>query len=172
MGVEMQRDEHQKNCLRRLSPAMLALAFSAFLAAAQMGHCQGLTKGADLSFGAIVPYSGGTVKVTPLGVRSATGGVLPVPASAVSAATFTVTGASNATYAISLAPPIGTVTLSDGAGHSMAVDTFTSDPIGSGTVSAASPGTQELKVGATLHVAASQAVGQYTGSYEVTVTFN
>jgi hypothetical protein len=152
---------------------MLVSALLALLAAVQTGHCEGITKTADLSFGAMVPYTGGTVTVTPFGVRNATGGVLLVSgfAGSIHAATFTVTGSPNATYSIGL-PEDGTVTLRDGADHSMALDTFTSVPAGSGTVSGASPGTQTLKVGATLHVGASQAAGQYTGSYEIIVAFN
>ena len=111
--------------------------------------------------------------VTPFGVRSATGGALLVLASSVipSAATFTVTGNSDATYSISL-PPDGTVTLSDGANHFMDVDTFRSIPSGNGVLSGASPGTQTLRVGATLQIGPRQHTGQYTGSYDITIVFN
>jgi len=169
----MRHSHEVGNSLRRLRPAILASALLAFLATAQTGHCQGITKTADLGFGAMVPYSGGTVEITPLGDRSATGGVLLVPgfSGSIHAATFTVSGPSNSTYSITL-PEDGTVTLSDGANHSMALDTFTSSPTGSGTVSGASPGTQTLRVGATLHVGSPQAAGQYSGSYEIIIAFN
>jgi type 1 fimbria pilin len=50
----------------------------------------------------------------------------------------------------------------------MTVDTFTSNPSGTGTLSG---GAQTLNVGATLHVAGAQAAGNYTGTYNVTVAY-
>jgi hypothetical protein len=126
-----------------------------------------IAKTADMNFGDVVAGgSAGTVVLTPAGARSATGGTTLGSGTSVAAAAFNVTGQANATYAITL-PASATVT--SGA-NSMTVDTFTSNPSGTGTLSGG--GSQALSVGATLNVGASQATGTYTGSFNVTVTYN
>jgi hypothetical protein len=80
-------------------------------------------------------------------------------------ALFTVTGAAAATYAITL-PTSESLT---GPGDPMTLDTFTSDPVGTGLLTA---GTQTLKVGGTLHVGINQTTGDYTTSFNVTVAYN
>lgn len=129
-----------------------------------------ITKQADLQFGKFIAGgSGGTVVITPAGSRSATAGVtLYAPGSVQTAAAFNVTGDGSSTYAITL-PADGTITLSDGASNTMAVSSFTSNPSGTGTLTA---GNQTLDVGATLVVAANQAAGSYTGSFNVSVDYN
>jgi len=144
----------------------------ALLAVTHAGYAQlSVTMVSDLGFGALVPNSGGTVVITPLGERRATGGVQPLACSSSlpSAAVFTVTGDTGATYSIML-PADGTVSLSDGHNHTMSVDTFTPLPSPPGQLS--SGGTQTVKVGATLHVSQGQAVGAYGGSFDVTVAYN
>jgi hypothetical protein len=51
----------------------------------------------------------------------------------------------------------------------MAVNTFTSNPSGTGTLSG---GTQTLNVGATLNVAVGQLPGVYSGQFTVMVNYN
>jgi hypothetical protein len=127
-----------------------------------------LSKTADLNFGDVVPSGAlGTVVVSPAGVRSATGGASLGSGAAVTAAAFTVSGQGSATYAITL--PASTI-VTKGGGVNMTVDTFTSNPSGTGALSGG--GSQNLTVGATLNVAASQATGTYTGTFDVTVTYN
>ncbi len=127
----------------------------------------GITSSAGLDFGDVFRGpSAGTVLLTAAGVRtsSLTLGALH----AVSAAAFTVTGGANATYAITLPTSI---TLTGPAGSTaMTVDTFTSNPGSTGTLS--SGGTQVLTVGASLDVGANQADGDYNGTFTVTVTYN
>jgi len=62
-----------------------------------------------------------------------------------------------------------TVNITSGS-NTMTVNTFTSSPATTGTLS--SGGTQDLKVGATLNVSAAQAAGTYTNSTAVPVTVN
>lgn len=133
-----------------------------------------ITKNQDLSFGTVVPSgSGGTVVLAPAGARTVSGGVSFSLADVGRQAKFTVTGDSNATYAISLPASItiqknllsGLLT---GPG-SMVVDGFTSDPAGTGQLVS---GTQVLQIGATLHVAANQVPGAYSGLFNVTVEYN
>lgn len=120
-----------------------------------------------LDFGDVVPGPlGGTVVMTPAGVRSTTGDALLGSGASATAAAFTVTGDDGATYSITL--PTLPETLASGV-NTMTVDNFTSNPSGTGTLSG---GSQTLNVGATLHVGAVQAIGTYTGSFDVTVAYN
>lgn len=121
-----------------------------------------------LAFGKFVAGSGGAVIVSAAGVRSASGGVVLVPSGAGAVARFVVSGNPNVTYAITL-PADGVVSLASGA-NTMTLNTFTSSPGGTGTLSGA--GTQTLSVGATLAVGSNQAVGSYSGSFDVTVIYN
>jgi hypothetical protein len=129
----------------------------------------GITNTANMNFGNVaVSAVAGTVVITPAGVRSTTGGcTLPVITGTVAAGAFNVTGAANYTYAITL-PAVAT-TITSG-GNTMTVDTWTSTPSGTGTLSAG--GSQALTVGATLNVAGSQAAGTYVSGTPFTVTVN
>jgi hypothetical protein len=130
-----------------------------------------ISKTVDMNFGNIVSGAAlGTVVLTPAGIRSVTGGAfLPtaVPGT-ITAASFTVTGAANFTYAITL--PAAATTVTSGA-NTMTVDTWTSTPTTTGTLTG---GTQTLTVGGTLHVGASQAAGVYVSgtAFAVTVAYN
>jgi len=129
----------------------------------------GITNTADMNFGNVaVSTVAGTVVLTPAAVRSTTGGcTLPVITGTVAAAAFNVTGAASYTYAITL--PAAATTITSG-GNTMTVDTWTSTPSGTGTLSAG--GSQTLTVGATLNVGASQAAGTYVSGTPFTVTVN
>ena len=130
-----------------------------------------IAKNVDMNFGNIVSGAAlGTVVLTPAGVRSKTGGAfLPstLPGT-VTAASFTVTGATGYTYAITL--PAAVTTVTSGA-NTMTVDTWTSTPTGTGTLAG---GTQTLTVGGTLHVGANQVAGTYVSgtAFTVTVAYN
>lgn len=126
-----------------------------------------LTKTTDLNFGSIIPSTGGTIQVAPNGTRTVTSGAASLFGGTVTAATFTVGGTGNSTYAITLP---GSHTISSG-GNNMTVATFTSNPSGTGTLAA---GTQTLTVGATLTVGNAQPTGVYTSvtGFDVTVNYN
>jgi hypothetical protein len=127
-----------------------------------------ITNTVSLQFGMIASSaSAGTVTVTTAGVRSSTGGVTLANGTPATAASFSVTGADNNTYSITL-PVDGTTTIT-GAGDPMGVN-FVSSPSGAGTLSGA--GAQTLLVGATLSVGASQAAGAYAGTFDATVDYN
>ncbi len=105
----------------------------------------------------------GTVTVTPAGARSSVdvdllGGI---PA----AASFDATGASDATYSITLP---SSATLTSGA-NTMTIDSFTDDAGASPTLPG---GSDTFNVGATLNVGATQAAGTYSGTFSVTVNYN
>ncbi len=130
-----------------------------------------ISKTSDMSFGNISVQSGtgGIVILAPNGSRTRTAGVtLPAITGTVSAAGFTVSGEGNYTYDITL-PSTVTLTHSGGV-QTMAANSFTSNPSGTGQLSS---GSQNVAVGATLTVAAGQLAGVYTSStFDVTVNYN
>nr|NQU90936.1 DUF4402 domain-containing protein [Bacteroidota bacterium] len=126
-----------------------------------------LTNTQPLAFGNIAASTtAGTVTIATAGTRSSLGGVTPSAIGVFNNAIFTVEGQGDATYAIAL--PAST-TISNGT-ETMTVDNFISDPSSTGLLS--SLGAQTMNVGATLNVGISQAVGNYTGTYSVTVSYN
>ena len=126
-----------------------------------------ITKNTDMDFADVIATgSSGTVVLSTAGARSVTGGATLGNGTGAAAAAFTVTGDPASTYSISL-PTSTTITSSP---NTMTVNTFTSSPSGTGTLSGG--GTQALTVGATLQVGASQAQGSYTGTFDVTVAYN
>lgn len=134
-----------------------------------------IAKTVDMNFGNLYVSlaTGGTVILTPAGVRSFTGNIgFPVLSGTITAASFTVTGLADATYSIAL--PAGSLTLTHSLGTAtMIVDTWTSTPtVAAGGVLTA--GTQTLNVGATLHVTAAQLTGVYVSltPFDVTVNYN
>lgn len=132
---------------------------------------QTMTTVQDLSFGAFVAGSGGTVTISPQAARTGSGDVVLMTSGQFSqgrAASFDLSGSSNATYQITL-PSDGSVTLTGSQGGSMSLSAFTSSPSGSGQLNLL--GTQTLYVGATLAVSSNQAAGSYSGSFSVTAVF-
>ena len=129
-----------------------------------------IAKTTNMSFGNLaVTATAGTVVLAPAGTRTATAGVtLPNVTGTVTAAAFNVTGEGTSTYSISLP---SSYTLNGPGGATMVVDTFTSNPGGTGALTA---GAQTISVGATLNVNGSQAVGSYVNAegFPVTVNYN
>ena len=128
-----------------------------------------ISKTADLRFGKFSALTGGTIVMSDAGSRSATGAVVLSSTDAGGAASFSVSGDPNATYAITL-PASTTITHTVDNTKTMTVDTFTSNPSGTGTLSAG--GSQAISVGATLTVGNAQTVGSYTGTFDVSVEYN
>ena len=130
-----------------------------------------ISKTVDMNFGNLaVNNTPGTIVLTPASARTATGGVtfLPSQPGTITAASFTVTGLAGATYSITL--PATPTVISNG-GNNMNVDTWTSTPTPTGTLTG---GTETLNVGATLNVPASSPFGVYTSAtpFNVTVNYN
>ena len=140
-------------------------------ACAQQVGTLATTRGLD--FGQFVAGTGGTVVLSPGGVRSRTGGVILLNSPSAAAATFAVgvTGTSKGTKlrtVIVTLPANGTVRLSSGS-NSMAVDSFVSSPAAG--VSSAISTTPTVSVGATLTAAPNQPAGTYSGSFSVIANF-
>ena len=125
-----------------------------------------IVKNSDLLFGSVVrPTAAGTVVVAAAGGR--TSPTLIFGNGAFNPANFTVFRGGNGNPHYDIVLP-NSLTITNGAGGTMTVDTFTSMPVGGGF---AQP-TQGLNVGATLRVGANQALGTYTGFFAVTVIKN
>ena len=131
-----------------------------------------------LFFGDIVAsVTGGNVVLNPVDdTRTATGGLTLVGPDPFHSALITVTGQALRTFAITL-PANGTVTLT-GPGTAMPVNAFTA-AVGATALTApftralsATPGTLAFKVAGTLVVGANQTVGDYAGTFPVTVAYN
>ena len=120
-----------------------------------------ITPEQDLNFGKVSNNTAGTVVVATNG--SATG-LSQIGTTAPTAATFDVTAAQGFRYVVTLPE---TVELKSG-NNTIGVGTFThnagTEPTGTGTI-------QTISVGATLTVAASQATGNYTGTFNVGVAY-
>lgn len=128
-----------------------------------------ITKTADLRFGSFSTSAAGqTVVISPAGARTLTG-VLGSAGTPSGAASFTVAGTGTNTYAITLSGNVNITTGAGGVAETMQVSAFTSDPSGTGALTA---GSQTLNVGATLTTVASQAGGAYTGTFTTTVEYN
>lgn len=137
---------------------------------------QSLTATQGLSFGSFVASNGGTISVSPAGVRSQTGTVgLITLRSNSSAAQFTITGGpSNAVFSLGLpadrAAGLELVGGAGGRGTAMPLTNFVSSLGPSPTLTLS--GTRQFSVGATLHVQSNQPVGDYSATINVTVQFN
>lgn len=140
-----------------------------------------INKIADLSFGDVFPGSvAGTVALDPVtgtATPTGTGVSLGIAAHAAAPASFSMTGKKNATFSLTLpstvsmsgpgpAIEVNSITCAVGAGSTMTGPTFT------GALSAL--GDQNVKVGGTMAIstAALQTEGAYSGTFNVTVTYN
>jgi hypothetical protein len=146
---------------------LLVLAVVALQPGDALAQQVNLVNNRGLDFGRFVAGSGGTVVVTPAGLRSRTGGVALLNSPSVGQASFTASRAGgNKTATIITLPPNGNVRLTSGA-NSMAVGSFVSTPASTMSIQTA----QTLAVGATLTVAPNQAPGNYSGTFTVTVNY-
>lgn len=125
----------------------------------------------DLNFGNILAgKSNGIIILGTNGVRRIEGGAsLPSALGTISPAEFMITG--EGSYSFSITLPLSPITLTNSTGTNeiMMVDSFTSSPETTGTLS---EGKQILKVGANLNVGANQAPGIYISDIPFTVTVN
>jgi len=128
-----------------------------------------ITNTAGLHFGTIMRSAAlGPVTVATDGTRSSTGGgTLSALAPLHSVATFDLEGESGNDVIITL--PAST-TITNGT-QTMLVDNFVSDPDDTNPVTLGGTPTV-LSVGATLNVAANQASGTYTGTFDVSINYN
>jgi len=133
-----------------------------------------ITKNIEMNFGNIaVSSTAGTVILAPDNTRTKTDGVtLPQTEGTVSAAKFTVNGQADFMYDITLPSTDLTLTETAGQSETMVVNAFTSTP--GETAGVLTNGSEEVFVGATLNVNATQLAGTYTNAtgFNVTVNYN
>ncbi len=122
-----------------------------------------VTQKFDLAFGSAAGDAdlAGTVVISPAGTKTVTGGAADF-GGADRAAEITVQGTKNTSYSCILP---GSITVTSGA-NSATVDTFTTNPGLSGTFGPS--GKVSMNIGATLHLAAGQAAGIYSGTFDLT----
>lgn len=135
--------------------------------------------GNALNFGLVnVGSTAGTVVVSTLGAATTGGGVAST--SSATAARFSLSGTANKTYAITL--PAAAVTINGTSGNAlstgatMTVNSFVSRPVSTGadatTGTLDATGNDNFSIGGTLNVSATQAEGQYSGNFTVSVAYN
>lgn len=117
----------------------------------------------------------GTAVLTTQNVESATGGVTLTSGTSTSVASFQITGSAAKTYALTVVTP--SVNISGPAGSTaMTVDNFLTYPVSTGsdalTGTLDASGVDVFKVGGTLHVAANQVEGAYSGSFTISAVYN
>lgn len=123
-----------------------------------------ITAGTALNFGTFAANStGGTVAITTASARSSTGSVALSSTTPGVAGSFTVTGNASSTFAITNP---GTFNVTSGA-NSMAVNLT-----GLATTGTLTAGSATILVPGTLTVGASQAAGNYAGTYTMAVEYN
>lgn len=130
-----------------------------------------ISKTADMAFGNVVKPSSGNGTYT-IGNGADTLSVSGTGAAAASGTTsrakFTVTGEGAQTFAITVP---STMTMTSGA-NNVTVNLTTAASTGSLSGSLGSSGTASVNVGGNFTIANTQASGDYTGSFNVTVAYN
>ena len=129
-----------------------------------------ITKNQDLNFGSVAPSAStnGTMVLDHGGGVYTSGGVTSLPNSGYSPAAYTISGVPAASFSVTIAPTI--VTLSGPRG-TLTVGAFVRS--GPTPISLdSSTGLASFTVGATLYVNAGQLPGNYTGTFDVTVAYN
>ena len=147
---------------------LLVLAIVALHPGDALAQQVNLVNNRGLDFGRFVAGSGGTVIVTPAGLRTRTGGVALLNSPSVGQASFTASrSGGNKTIVTVTLPANNSVRLTSGT-NSMAVNTFVRTP---STATLSLQTAQTIAVGATLTVAPNQAPGNYSGTFSVTVNY-
>ncbi len=127
----------------------------------------------DLRFGQFLqPSAAGTLTIAPNSTATAASGMtgniaIPQLATGRGSGAFTLTGTANRTFIVTLP---ASASISKGSA-SMSVTNFTANTLVGGLGSLNASGSYVLNVGARLNVGAGQAVGQYSGTYNITVIF-
>jgi hypothetical protein len=161
--------------LLRSRPILIAgiASLSALLSPAGREACAqqiNLSNTRGLDFGRFIAGTGGTVTISPSGLRSRTGGVILLNSPGAGQATFAagrgINNGGNKAVVMSL-PAIGATRLTSGS-NSMTVGAFVSSPASLLNVPLTGA---TLSIGATLTVPADQPAGHYSGSIPLIVNF-
>jgi hypothetical protein len=136
-----------------------------------------ITKTADLRFGQFVqPTSGGQIDINVGGVVDLTG-ITPSGLTSITqlgtgrgAGAFSVTGQAGRVYLVTLPPGAETFLTRSGGAETMKVSSIRRTG-GTANRTLSATGTDTLGLGGTLEVGANQAIGAYTGTITLTVTY-
>lgn len=131
-----------------------------------------IAKTSNLQFGSVTRPSvgSGSISLSPAGVASVTGSnVIRYPSPAATVAAFTVTGEGG--QAVTVSVP-STVTLSGSTGSVIATTSSTGGGAQVLSGSAGAAGTVQVRVGGTVPLSGSTAIGTFTGTLAVTVQYN
>lgn len=125
-----------------------------------------------LNFGRIiVEVGGGTITLSPFGIRTYTGQVMLID-DTYSTGKFVLGGMPESLVSIVLPSTPQTLRQSTG-NRTITVNQFTSDIPSGGQIARKTDGKAEISVGATLYIGGTlNSTGIYTGSYEVVFTYN
>ena len=130
-----------------------------------------ITNTAGLQFGKLArPSSAASVTITPAGAVTRTG-ISGVGTQTTSAAAFGVGGDGAAVFSIA-GPSGGTFSMLAGTSGTIVVTTSLSAATGTLSGTSGSAGTTSFTVGGVMPLAANQTVGAYSGTFNVTVTYN
>jgi hypothetical protein len=127
----------------------------------------------SMNFGSFVAGDQVGSIVIPASGAGISGSTVVTAGSNITPATFSVSGAKNATFSVTL--PEGPTTLTNLTGNGTLVVSDWTATSGQGSDSyVLADGTQKVKVGATLNVGTLEQnpKGTYTGSYQVTFSYN
>jgi hypothetical protein len=167
-----------------LLPIALAALLAPHSAQAQSAQATGFSQANVVTPGSIVPLTAlrfgqilipataGTMAINNAGTVTSTGGVTTAMAitqygTGRGPGAFELTGSPNRQCDVTLP---ASITISNGT-QTMTVNAFNANVNGGGKIKLDATGHAQLDIGATLNVAANQAVGAYTGSYNITVAF-
>jgi hypothetical protein len=155
-----------------LSGAAKAQATVSAQAFAEIIEALAANEDEPLNFGRFTPgSSGGSVIISPDGLRSVRGTVMPA-GGVYSPGRFLVTGAPGASFTISL-PDEETVLMHQQSGNTMQVNGWISDPP-PGDAANLADGSRVVSIGATLNIGNMEEnpVGMYAGTFVLTFAYN
>lgn len=125
-----------------------------------------IARAADLNFGRITIGGAGTVVVSSGGTRTQSGSITLLTGGSEAPGLFNITGKATATYAVTI-PNSVTLKKSGASNETITADTFTNNAV------ALTGNSDQLKVGATIHLVGNETVGAYASDlFAVTVAYN
>jgi hypothetical protein len=169
-----------KNIVIGIASFLAFFSYSAMGQATATGHVyaeviEAITavETAPMSFGRFSAGEEGGLISIPTSGASVTSSTVSVAGSEIAPATFSVSGAKNATFSVTLPEGPTTLTSLDGSGTLTVTGWSATSGDGSDNYVLAG-GTQTVRVGATLQVGSADEnpKGIYTGSYQVTFAYN
>ncbi|MCK9641768.1 MAG: DUF4402 domain-containing protein [Prolixibacteraceae bacterium] len=125
-----------------------------------------ISRAADLNFGRITIGGAGTVVVSSGGTRTQTGSITLLTGGSEAPGLFNITGRATSTYAVTI-PNSVTLKKSGAPTEIITADSFTNNAV------ALTGSSDQLKVGATIHLVGNETVGAYASDlFAVTVAYN